>query len=54
MDTKHEMSWTSTLLIKGKQIKFKLDTDAEIAAISEKTYQSLIGLQVCMTQPTKP
>ena len=46
MNTKHEMSWTTTLLIRGKEINFKLDTGAEVTAISEKTYQSLTGIQL--------
>lgn len=36
-----DTSWTSTLRIAGKRIQFKLDTGAEVTAISESTYQKL-------------
>ena len=34
-------SWSSTLRIAGKRIQFKLDTGAEVTAISETTYHKL-------------
>ena len=34
----NDSSWTSTLRIAGKRIHFKLDTGAEVTAISETTY----------------
>ena len=34
-------SWTSNLRIAGKRIQFKLDTGAEVTAISETTYHKL-------------
>lgn len=36
-----DASWTSTLKIAGKRIQFKLDTGAEVTAISEATYNKL-------------
>ena len=36
-----DMNWTSTLRIAGKRIQFKLDTGAEVTAISETTYHKL-------------
>ena len=44
LDTIRETSWTTTLRIKGKEIPFKLDTGAEVTAISERTYRSLQGI----------
>ena len=34
-------SWTSNLRIAGKRVQFKLDTGAEVTAISETTYHKL-------------
>ena len=34
-------SWTTTLRVAGRRIQFKLDTGAEVTAISESTYQKL-------------
>ena len=38
-----QMSWTTILLIKGREVSFKLDTGAEVTAISEETYHQLGG-----------
>ena len=40
------MSWTTTLTIKEKKVNFKLDTGAEVTAISEQAYQSLTGIEL--------
>ena len=37
----NENTWTSTLQIAGKKIQFKLDTGAEVTAVSEATYRNL-------------
>lgn len=34
-------SWSTTLLLNGEEVPFKLDTGAEVTAISELTYQRL-------------
>ena len=39
--SKQQMSLTITLLVKGRDVSFKLDTDAEVTAIYEETYQHL-------------
>ena len=36
-----DTSWTSTLRVAGRRIQFKLDTGAEVTAISEATYHKL-------------
>ena len=33
--------WNSELLVDGKQVTFKIDTGAEVTAISKATWQSL-------------
>ena len=40
--TDYDMKWwTSVLTVNGKQISFKLDTGAEVTAISKKTWEEL-------------
>ena len=40
--TDYDMKWwTSVLTVNGKQIPFKLDTGAEVTAISKKTWEEL-------------
>ena len=39
--SEQEPSWTATLLLGNKHITFKLDTGAEVTAMSEDVYQSL-------------
>ena len=39
--SKEESSWTIELLLGNKQIPFKLDTGAEVTAISEEAYRTL-------------
>ena len=46
LDTKRETSWTTTIVINGKEVKFKLDTGAEVTAVSEQTYKSLTGIKL--------
>ena len=43
--------WTVTLKLEGTDIHFKMDTGAEVTAISECTFHSLKG--VTLTKPTK-
>ena len=43
--------WTVTLKLEGTDIHFKIDTGAEVTAISERTFKSLKG--VTLTKPTK-
>ena len=45
-DTKRETSRTTTVVINGKEVKFKLDTGAEVTAVSEQTYNSLTGIKL--------
>ena len=40
-DPAFDISWTSNLRIAGRRIQFKLDTGAELTAISEATYHKL-------------
>ena len=42
----NESTWTSTLRIAGQQIHFKLDTGAEVTAVSEATYCKLRGVNL--------
>jgi hypothetical protein len=37
----HEKTWTTTTQLGGKDVAFKMDTGAEVTAISEETYQQL-------------
>ena len=48
----NETSWTTTLRVAGGRIDFKLDTGAEVTAISEKTYRTLGRLK--LQQPSRP
>ena len=41
MSSGQEAAWTSTLLMGTREIPFKLDTGAEVTAISEETYRTL-------------
>ena len=43
MSSEQDTAWTCTLLIDEKEISFKLDTGAEVTAISEETYRTLGG-----------
>lgn len=36
-----QKGWTTVLIINGKQISFKLDTGAEVTAISKNTWKEL-------------
>ena len=36
-----ESTWTRTLRVAGKKIQFKLDTGAEVTAVTEATYHVL-------------
>ena len=49
--SKQESSWTIELLLGNKQIPFKLDTGAEVTAISEEAYRTL--QKVSMQSPSK-
>ena len=51
MTTGQQSSWTAKVKIEGKDIQFKLDTGAEVTAISEKTYKSLRG--IALSKPKK-
>ena len=44
--TESESTWTSTLKIAGEWIQFKLDTSAEVTAVSEATYHKLRGVSL--------
>ena len=46
-----QSSWTAKVKIGGKDVSFKLDTGAEVTAISEKTYKSLRG--IALSKPRK-
>ena len=49
--SKQESSWTIELLLGNEQIPFKLDTGAEVTAISEEAYRTLP--KVSMQSPSK-
>ena len=51
VSTDNETSWTTTLRVTGKRIQFKLDTGAEVTAISENTYRTLGRIK--LQQPTR-
>ena len=59
-ETDQVSSWTVTLLLNNRPIHFKMDTGADVTAISEEIYQSLekVDLQATQNpstgQPTKP
>lgn len=44
--TRHAPSWSITLLLQGKEIAFKLDTGAEVTAVSNEVYQTLEGIEL--------
>ena len=45
-------TWKNTLLISGKKVQFKLDTGAEVTAVSETTYRRLD--RVTLQRATRP
>ena len=51
VSSKQQLSWTTTLLVKGKEVTFKIDTGAEVTAISEDTFRQLGGLR--LQRPSK-
>ena len=51
VSTDNETSWTTTLRVTGKRIQFKLDTGAEVTAISENTYRTLGRIK--LQQPSR-
>ena len=46
VSSKQQSPWTTTLLVEGKEVSFKLDTGAEVTAISEQTFQRLGGVRL--------
>ena len=46
VETTAEKSWTATIVVQGKPIIFKLDTGAEVSAISKETYNTLHPLSL--------
>ena len=48
---KSSKSWYTDLLLEGQEISFKLDTGAEVTAISEQAYRSLKG--TALEKPSK-
>ena len=46
VSSKQQLSWTTTLLVKGKEVTFKIDTGAEVTAISEDTFRQLRGVRL--------
>ena len=40
---KQQLPWTAILLVKGQEVSFKLDTGAEVTAVSEETFRQLGG-----------
>ena len=51
VSSKQQLSWTTTLLVKGKEVTFKIDTGAEVTAISEDTFRQLGGVR--LQRPSK-
>ena len=43
VSSKQQSSWITTLQVRGKGIRFKIDTGAEVTAISEETFRQLGG-----------
>ena len=43
VSSKQQSSWTMTLQVRGKEIRFKVDTGVEVTAISEETFRQLGG-----------
>ena len=39
-------SWRSTVSLNDKAVEFKLDTGAEVTAVSEETYKQVYGKQL--------
>lgn len=50
--TKQECSWSVTLLLKNREVPFKLDTSTEVTAISEDVYKTLVG--VALQKSSRP
>ena len=42
----NESTWMNTVRIAGEQSQFKLDTGAEVTAVSESTYRKLRGINL--------
>ena len=51
LSTPDSSTWRSTLHVNGKRVQFKLDTGAEVSAVSEETYLRVYGKQ--LQSPTK-
>ena len=51
VSSRQQLPWTTTLQVKGKEVSFKLDTGAEVTAISEETYLQLGEAK--LQKPTK-
>ena len=43
VSSKQQSSWNTTLQVREKEIRFKIDTGAEVTAISEETFRQLGG-----------
>ena len=43
VNSKQQSSWTTTLQVRGRVIRFKIDTGAEVTGISEETFRQLGG-----------
>ena len=50
--TRASTVWMSSVKLGGKEVKFKLDTGAEVTAISDSTYHTLQGVK--LKPATKP
>ena len=50
--TRASTIWMSSVKLGGKEVQFKLDTGAEVTAISDSTYQTLQGVK--LKPATKP
>ena len=50
--TRASTVWMSSVKLGGKKVRFKLDTGAEVTAISDSTYQTLQGVK--LKPATKP
>ena len=51
VSTPDSSTWRSTLHVNGKRVQFKLDTGAEVSAVSEETHLRVYGKQ--LQSPTK-
>ena len=49
--TNQEPTWKMKLQLSGQETEFKLDTGAEVTAISDQTFQGIAGCQ--LTVPSK-